>query len=383
LVSGQPLARIDLGALARNYREVVRLVGSSVRVLAMVKADAYGHGDSRVAAKLESCGCRDFGVTTLDEAQAVRGATRDARIVVFGGLLPPDAERVVDLDVEVATQEPDLIAALAVAAERAGRQARIHIKVDTGMRRFGVEPERAGWLAGLCSKTTSVRAVGLCSHFAMAESVTTEVTAGQVDKLEAAARLLESACHGRDEGDGRYGRYGIVRHIANSAAIMTLPRAHLDMVRPGLMLYGLYPDAELAGRAALEPVMTLDAPVVRIAEVGPGEGIGYGHSYRTRRRSRIATLRCGYADGYPRALSNQGVVLLRGRRVPVIGRICMDHTIVDASDLDGVDLGDRAILWGHGLDAGEVATLAGTISYELVARVGARVRREYVDDPSR
>jgi alanine racemase len=149
------------------------------------------------------------------------------------------------------------------------------------------------------------------------------------------------------------------------------------MVRPGLMLYGLYPDAALHARADLHPVMTFEAPVVRVAEVGAGEGIGYGHSYRTRARSRIATLRCGYADGYPRALSNRGRVSIGGRQAPVVGRVCMDHTMIDVSDVAGVKTGDVAVLWGPGLGAEDVAAAADTISYELIARVGPRVAREY------
>jgi len=362
-----PVARIDLTALLHNYEQVGRLVGSSVRVLAMVKADAYGHGDSDVARALARMRCRDFGVATLPEAARLRAALSgfDAvRIVVFGGISAADARGAVDIHADIATQEPDVVRALAAAGQSAGREARVHVKVDTGMHRLGAAPAEVAALVALANRTRGVRPVALCSHFAMAESVTTAVTAGQLDALLSAATAVVD------------GGQSLPCHMANSAAILTCAEAHLDMVRPGLMLYGLYPAPELRTRAELRPVMTLAAPVVRIFEVGPGEGIGYGHSYRTERPSRIATLRCGYADGYPRALSNRGTVVIRGQRAPVVGRVCMDHTMVDVTGLDRIDLDDEAILWGHDPGAADVAAAAETISYELVARVGPRVARE-------
>jgi alanine racemase len=235
------------------------------------------------------------------------------------------------------------------------------------MRRLGVAPSDAGDWYEAARKTRGIKLVGLCSHFAMAESVVTRVTAGQLERLNAVAAELRRA--------GWTGQ----THIANSAAILSTPPAHLDMVRPGLMLYGLYPSAELRARANLRPVMAFDAPIVRIGPVGRDEGIGYGHSYRAPAPMRVATIRCGYADGYPRALSNRGRVLLRGVHAPVVGRICMDHTMIDVTRIDETRVGDRVRLWGPGLDAAEVAADADTIAYELVARVGPRVRRQYAD----
>ena len=169
-----------------------------------------------------------------------------------------------------------------------------------------------------------------------------------------------------------------LRHLANSAAVMSRRDAHLDMVRPGLMLYGLYPDPGLRSLAELQPVMTLEACVVRLAEVGPGEGIGYGHTFRAPGRMRIATLRCGFADGYPRALSNRGVVSVGGAQARVVGRVCMDHVMIDVSHIEGLRPGDRVTMWGDGLRTEDVAERAGTIAYELVARVGGRVGRHVV-----
>lgn len=366
---GQPTARIDLGALAHNYSEVKRLVGERVTVLAMVKADAYGHGADAAARRLAAEGCAVFGVATLAEARSLREALPDGRIVVFGGLTPADAADAVAAGAEVVVSDPEVVEAISAVADASGVEVAIHVKVDTGMRRLGVEVAGAAELVARVRAARGVRPVALCSHFALAESVTTEVTEGQLELLKQAADAVAA------------GGQRLPCHLANSAGIMTRQASHLDMVRPGLMLYGLYPDSGLTGHADLKPVMTLESGVVRVAEVGPGEGIGYGHTFRTDRVTRVATVRCGYADGYPRALSNRGQVLIGGRQAPVAGRICMDHLMVDVTDVheDGVvvETGTRVVLWGRGLDAGEVAEHAGTISYELVARVGKRVERVF------
>ncbi len=366
--SSGPVAYIDLSALAHNFAEVSRLVGPDTGVLAMVKSDAYGHGASAIAAHLAHLGCTRMGVATLDECVEVRKAAPGAECVVFGGILPDDAERAVAIGAAVATSERAVCEALAAAAVKARRSVRIHIKVDTGMHRLGLAPGEVGLFVGWLDQVEGVDAVGVCSHFACAESVTGEVTRGQVEGLSRVATELGT----------RFGSMNF--HLANSAAIMTRPEAYLDVVRPGLMLYGLTPDPSLAGKAELRRVMRLEAPVIRVAKVAKGEGIGYGHTFTTKRDSVIATLRCGYADGYPRALSNQGTVRIRNCIAPVVGRVCMDHTMIDVTDVVGVSLGDSAEMWGPGNSTEDQAALAGTIPYELVARVGKRVRREPVQD---
>lgn len=366
LSSFEPVARIDLSALAHNLAEVRRLVGPSVRVLAMVKADAYGHGAVAVTERLASHGVDTFGVATLDEAERLASVRGGSALVVFGGISPDDAARAIALDVEVVTDAYEVIGALAARAAAVGRDARVHIEVETGMRRLGLAPAEAIELTRLASAMNGVTPVAICSHFAMAESVSTEVTDGQLERLTAVAEAL--VAKGID----------VRRHLANSAAVMSRPAAHLDMVRPGLMLYGLYPAESFRSVATLRPVMTFEACVVRVAEVGPGEGIGYGHTFRASRRMVVATLRCGYADGYPRVLSNRGGVCFEGRVAPIVGRVCMDHLMVDVTDVPGVRRGSRGTLWGHAPATESVADQAGTISYELVARVGRRVRREVV-----
>lgn len=374
LATSAPLARIDGSALAHNFREVRRLVGPATGVLAMVKSDAYGHGAAICGAVLARAGCRAFGVVTTEEAAELSPVVRAAagpepvRVVILGGILPGEAAAALASGAGVATQEISVVRALGAAASASGGEALVHVKLDTGMHRLGLPPEDAVAFVREASAVRGVRVVALCSHFALAESVTGEVTAGQLEKLLAADAALRAA------------GFALERHLANSAAILSRPEAHLDMVRPGIMLYGVAPDAALAGRADLKPVMRLSARVIRVADIAPGEGIGYGHTFETTRPTRLATVRCGYADGYPRSLGNVAVAAAGGVRVPLVGRICMDHAMFDVTGAGPVAVGDEIVLWGAEPRVDEVAGLAGTIAYELLARTGRRVRRELTNE---
>ncbi|MBI5504607.1 MAG: alanine racemase [Deltaproteobacteria bacterium] len=365
--SSIPVARIDSGALVANYREAQRLVGDRVTVLAMVKSDAYGHGALGCADALARAGCSVFGVATRVEAAELApllGRTSPrGRLLLFGGMVPGDAEAVVETGAEVVTQEIEVVEALAARATALGREVAVHVKIDTGMHRLGISPAAVVDFVRRIGALKGVRAAAICSHFAQAESVTGEVTAGQLESLLGADRALREA------------GLALPRHLANSAAIITRKEAHLDMVRPGIMLYGIHPDPGLRGRAALRPVMRLEACIVRVADIAAGEGVSYGHTYRTKAVTRIATVRCGYADGYPRHLSNLGTVLVEGREAPVVGRVCMDQTMIDVTGIEGVRVGGVATMWGGGICVEEMATRAGTIAYELVTRVGKRVQR--------
>lgn len=373
LASG-PVARIDTAALVHNLEQVRRLVGPRVGVLAMVKSNAYGHGAEICAGALAKAGCRAFGVATVAEAaalapvvKAAAGAKQDSRIAVFGGLLPGEAQAAVEAGAEVVTQELEVIRALGARAQACGVQVAVHLKIDTGMHRLGVAPGDVVEFMKAAAVVRGVRVAAICSHFAQAESVTGEVTAGQLEAMLAADTALRAA------------GFAPARHLANSAAILTRPEAHLDMVRPGIMLYGVAPDPSLRGRADLRPVMQLVAHVIRVADVGVGEGVGYGHTFHAARPTRLATVRCGYADGYPRILGNVATASVRGTRVPLVGRICMDHAMFDVTDVTeagGVVVGDEVTLWGDDPEVEDVANKAGTIAYELLARVAARVRRE-------
>jgi len=363
LSSGRPFARIDLGAITHNYGEVRKLVGPWVDIIAMVKADAYGHGAPQVVEALLEAECKRFGVAALDEAAALVDALGDtldpSQLIVFGGILPADAEYAVSLGAEIIVFDRAVLSALDEAAAAAKRTVHVHLHIDTGMHRLGAAPEEAAELLRFTRALDHVETAAICTHLADAEAVDGATTDGQL-------AAFERACKSAGE---------LARHCANSAAIISRTDTHLSAVRPGLMLYGLPPTAELGARVELRPAMTLDAPVIRVWEVGPGEGIGYGHSYRTDRVTRVATVRCGYADGYPRNLSNGAPVAIAGHTYPVIGRVCMDHLMVDVTGADDVAVGDRAVLWGGDPTVTAIAERAGTISYELVSRVGTRVKR--------
>lgn len=340
------------------------MVGPWVDIIAMVKADAYGHGAREVVVALGEAGCIRFGVASLDEVAdlaegADPGAFDPTQLIVFGGILPTDADYAVSTGAEIVAFDRDVLGALDAAAAEQKRTVHVHLHIDTGMHRLGAPPDEAAELLRFARALDHVETTAICTHLAMAEATNDETTDRQLAAFDAACKSA---------GD-------LSRHVANSAAILARVDTHMSAVRPGLMLYGLAPSAELGRKADLRPAMTFDAPVIRVAEVGPGEGIGYGHTHRTDRATKVATLRCGYADGYPRVLSNLGRVMIHGRGCPVIGRVCMDHIMVDVTDAADVSVGDRAVLWGNDLPATEVADRAGTISYELVSRVGTRVGR--------
>jgi alanine racemase len=360
--SSAPTATVDLSALVSNFRLALRHVGGSSRILAMVKGDAYGHGASDVVRTLVGAGCEEFGVATCSEAADVRAAGA-RRVVIFGGVLAGDLDELFASGAELVLSDVATAEAAAVRARAAGRRLRVHLGVDTGMRRLGAEPGDLPELARRVAALPELEAVALCTHFADAEAPDGLMLARQLSDLRAvyeAVRGVTGPLH---------------LHAANSAALLAHRSSHLDMVRPGLMLYGLSPRPGMVGEEELRAVMRLVAPVMRVAELAVGEGVGYGHTFRAARPTRLATLRIGYADGYPRSLSGCGRVWLGGASAPVVGRVCMDHVMVDVTDLPRPALGAEAVLWGPELPAESVAELAGTISYELVARVGARVNR--------
>jgi alanine racemase len=363
-------AEVDLGALVRNVR-TLRSAAPGIALLAMVKADAYGHGASLVAPALEAEGVELLGVALIEEGLALRLAGVRGEIVVLGGAYEGGWEALVEANLLPAVFREDHLEALAKAARRLGAEPRAHLKVDTGMARLGALPDEVPPLLAR-ARTLGVNIEGVMSHFANADLGDAVTTKEQMGRFEAVLADVDAA--------GLRPRW---RHFANSAAMVALAPARdgtvFNLVRPGLALYGVSPAAWIVPPRPLEPVLTWKTAVVHLKTVATGTPVSYGGTWTSRRPTRIATLPVGYADGYPRRLSNRAQVLVRGQRAPVVGRVCMDLCMVDVTDVAGAALGDEVVLLGHqGLEdvgAAEVAGWLDSIPYEVLCGVGARVPR--------
>lgn len=363
-------ARVDLGAIGDNIG-LLRERARGAEVMAMVKAEAYGHGLVEAARAALAGGATWLGVAKLAEALRLRDAGLTVRTLVTLGVPGEPYEEAVARDVDLTVGAVWLLDEVVRAAERAGRQARVHLKADTGMSRGGVSG--ADWEALVDAALEAeaagrVRVAGVMSHFACADEPGHPSVAAQLDVF------TEMVAHAEKAG----ARFE-VRHLANSAATLTLPEARFDLVRPGIATYGLTPVPRL-GTFGLRPAMTLVADAALVKRVPAGRGVSYGHTYTTRTATNLAVVPVGYGDGIPRHGSNLLEVLAGGRRRTIAGRVCMDQFVIDLGD-DRLSAGDEIILFGPG-DRGEPtaqewADALGTISYEIVTRIGSRVPRAY------
>jgi alanine racemase len=362
-------AMIDLQAIAANYAEARRLAGDR-DVIAVVKADGYGHGAVPVARRLVSSGCRHLAVVTVAEAAELRAAAIDCGVLVLGGVHDAaEAADVLELGVTPVVQHSGHIGLLSQVAREHRVPLPVQVEIDTGMRRMGLAAEDGPALLERIAREPGLKLEGVYTHLACADE---EDLGPTLNQLQLFSEIL-SAVQARGTSPG-------LVHVANSAGLLatadlaaSLPR-QVNAVRPGLMLYGVYPAPHLRDRAALAPAMTLHSRVSNVRHVRPGYRVGYGGTFRATRRGRVATVPIGYADGVPWSLGNRGCVLLRGRRVPIAGRVSMDLVTIFVGD-DPVEIGDPVVLFGEGLPVEEVAESAGTISYELLVGVGGRVPR--------
>jgi alanine racemase len=364
-------AEIDLGAIRENVLLACRLAGPSAQVMAVVKADAYGHGAAPVARTALAAGATWLGVAVPEEAVVLREAGIPSRILVLGPITPEQADLVVDHELDQCVSDPAQADALDRMARRQGRVVSLHLKVDTGMGRVGLPPREVGPAAAYLASLPAIRLAGLMTHFADADADDPAFTQEQMARFEAAAQALRDA-----------GIAVPLRHAANSATLLLHPGSRLDLVRPGIMLYGCHPrGARRPDDPVLHPALRLRTAVTQLKDVVAGSSISYGRTFVAPHAMRIATIPIGYADGLPRLLSNRGQALIRGRRASVVGRVCMDMTMLDVTALREVRVGDEAVLIGRQGDeeitADEVAELAGTISYEILCRIGPRVPRIY------
>lgn len=364
------VAEIDLGAIRHNVTELGSLVGPGVERLAVVKANAYGHGDVEVARACLDAGATRLGVALVEEGVRLREAGIDAPILVLVEATPEAAKEIVARELTPTLFSLGAAQALNDAASIAGARLNVHVCVDTGMHREGASFEAGAQLVADVARLGSLEVEGLWSHFALGEHEAHPFTVEQIDRFRQLCEEVENL--GIDVP---------VRHLTSSAGIALYPESHFDLVRMGIMIYGLYPHDALRSRCDLRPAMRLVSAVGTARRVPAGEGVSYGLTYSPDKEATIATVLIGYADGYSRLLSNQGDVLIGGRRRRVAGRVTMDQIMVDCGDED-VAVGDEVVLIGKQGDdeitADELAAKIGTINYEIVSTVGPRVPRTYV-----
>jgi alanine racemase len=386
-VTNTPLiwAEIDLDAVAANVRELRRVTRPEARLLVAVKANAYGHGLVAVARQALESGADALGVARMPEALALRDAGIDAPVLIFGFTPPSDVEALYRHDLIQTVYAPETARAYAEGIGKTGGRLKVHLKVDTGMGRLGILPDSRRYVEpGMAVSDHAVREVidiaglnelaleGIFTHFASSDSADKRFAEEQFDTFTAFLGQLK-----------RSGFEFEVRHAANSGAIIDMPHTHLDMVRAGVSLYGLYPSGEVdKSRIDLTPVMTLKARIAHLKKVPAGFPVSYGMTHTTQAPTVIATVPVGYADGFNRRLSNRGHMLVRGQRAPIVGRVCMDLTMIDVGHIAGVSVDDEVVILGRqaneAITADKIAGLLDTINYEITSAITARVPRVYL-----
>ena len=366
-------SEIDLKAIAHNVRQLAGVTAPNTKLMAVVKANAYGHGANQVARTALENGASYLGVARVAEGEALRQAGIKAPVLVLGYTPPANYPALLDNNLAQTVYNLATAAELSAMATREGKKVIIHIKVDTGMNRLGFGCTDTGAVRDILSIASLPRleVEGIFTHFAAADSEDKDYTMAQWLKFNT---LLQSLAV-----KGLTFRY---RHAANSAAIIDLPETNLDMVRAGIAMYGAYPSHEVKmSRVSLQPAMSVKALVAQVKKVPAGTGVSYGVSYLTPNQTVVATIPAGYADGYSRLLSSRGEVLVHGRRARVIGRICMDQFMVDVGHIPGVVPGEEVVLLGRQngaeIRADDLAAQIGTIAYEVFCMINARVPRIY------
>jgi alanine racemase len=365
-------AEINLDNLAHNMREVKRVVKDGTMITAVIKADGYGHGAVQIGKTLLENGADRFAVATLSEAIQLRKSYEDIPILILGYTPSESADIVIKNNIIQTIYTYDQAAIYSKKARQLNKEVKVHIKIDTGMSRLGMKPtkETVETIKKI-NKLPNMVVEGMFTHFAVADEVEKEFTYEQ-------ARKFKFICDEIEKEDINIP----IKHVSNSAAIIDLPDLNYNMVRAGIMLYGLYPSDEVdKNRVNLKEVMSLKVKISHVKEVEAGIGISYGLIYKTDKPTKIATLPIGYADGYTRLLSGKAKVLVKDKKVPVVGRICMDQCMIDVTGID-VNRGDIVILFGsngnNSISIDEVAKGVDTINYEIVCMISKRVPRVYV-----
>jgi len=364
-------ADINLDAIEKNVDALMSATKDGTMAIAIVKADGYGHGDVAVSKTVYNK-VFGYGVATIDEAINLRENGIDKPILILGFVNPDDYSKLVDHDVDATIFDFETAKILSDAAVKVGKTALCHIKVDTGMRRIGLEPDATG--VALVKKIVSlpnIEARGIFTHFAASDELDKTFANTQLLKFNTFVESLEK--------EGITFKY---RHCSNSAGIIDMPDANMDLVRLGISLYGMYPSDEVNKKnVALIPALELKSHITMVKTVEAGERVSYGGTFVTNRPTTLATVSIGYGDGYPRALSSKGYALINGQYAPIVGRVCMDQMMVDVTDIGEVHRNDTVTLIGRDGDnyisVEEIADLAGTFNYEFVCDLGKRIPRNY------
>lgn len=361
--------RIDLQALTENLQAISQRV--AVPVMGIVKANAYGHGLVPVARHLQAIGIARLGVALVEEGIALRRAGITVPILVLGGIHAPQVAQFLAYDLEVTVSSLEKLHQVERAAEAAGRMATVHLKIDTGMERIGVHAEHAGPFIAAAVASRWCTIAGIYSHLACADDPASPMTLEQLQRFHGACAHFD-----------RLGVAMPVRHLANSGGVLHFPATWLDMVRPGIILYGVMPDPASRPAIALRPALSLVSRVVYFKVVQAGRAVSYGATWTAQHDTRVATVPIGYGDGFFRALSSRGQALVRGQHRPIIGRVCMDQCMLDLGPDGTAYNGDEVVLIGpqagQALTCEGMATTAGTIPYEILTNLNSRIPREYL-----
>ncbi len=366
-------AEIDLDAIRHNLNQIKKLVAVTgapgPKIMVVIKGNAYGHGLIEVAKTLEKLDIHYLGVASLDEAIALRRARIKLPVLILGTILPAEVDLALRYDVTLTVCNKEVVNALNNKARVRRKIVPVHIKVDTGMGRIGIWHDQAFDFVNKIAKMKHLRIEGIYTHFASAsrDNLFTNY------QLRCFENLLEKLA--------QHNIHFTYRHAANSIALVDLKRSHFNLVRPGIIIYGMYPKRSFAKMLRLKPALSLKTKIVYLTEVPAGRSISYGRTFITEKATRIATLPIGYADGYGRILSNRASVLIKGQKAPVVGKVTMDQTMVDVGHIKGVKIGDEVALIGRQkqaqMRAEEIARVSKTIPYEIVCSITNRVPRSY------
>ncbi len=368
-------AEINIDALISNFREIKRITSKDAKIIVTVKADAYGHGFLEVSKALAEEGADGFAVALIEEGMQLRNNGFNQPVLVLGSIPEENYRQAVENNISLTVFSKDAALDISATAVKCGKIAKIHMKLDTGMSRLGyvVGKDNEDLINEILeiSKLPNIEIEGVFSHFSTSDEKDDTYTRMQLEKFKRVCDELK-----------KRGLSNIICHIANSGAIIMYPDSHMDMVRPGIILYGLYPSDEVdKSKLKLTPVMTLKTKITHIKTLEKGRGISYGKEYITEKETKVATVPIGYGDGYVRSTAKEGMMLVSGKKVRILGRICMDQCMIDVTNVNNINVGDEVIVFSDKeILADDVAKWNSTINYEVICLVSKRIPRIYIKD---